>query len=219
MAKRKSAKKYFFSVEGETEQWYLFWLRDLINSTEEAAFKVAIDCKIEKDPVKRAKGLTVTGKTEVYHFSDYESDEGYHVKQFIDVMDRMKDATKLGKQIAYKFGYSNFAFDLWIILHKIDCYGSFEHRRQYLSYINRAFGERFESMDEYKHEDNFKRCLSQLSLDDVKKAIERSEHIISQNEQRGYVLQRYKGFAYYKENPSLAVWEAIKQILTDCKVM
>lgn len=74
-------------------------------------------------------------------------------------------------------------------------------------------------MDEYKHEDNFKRCLSQLSLDDVKKAIERSEHIISQNEQRGYVLQRYKGFAYYKENPSLAVWEAIKQILTDCKVM
>lgn len=51
MANRKSTKKYYFSVEGETEEWYLLWLRDLINSTEEAAFKVAIDCKIEKDPL------------------------------------------------------------------------------------------------------------------------------------------------------------------------
>jgi hypothetical protein len=219
MAKRKSAKKYYFSVEGETEQWYLFWLRDLINNTEEAAFKVAIDCKIEKDPLKRAKALTLTGKTDIYHFSDYESDEEYHVKQFTDAMDRMKQAMQLGKQISYKFGYSNFAFDLWIVLHRSDCYGSLGHRKQYLPYINHAFGEHFESMDEYKHEDNFKRCLSQLSLDDVRKAIERSEHIMDENKQRGYVLQRYKGFTYYKENPSLAVWEAIKKILRDCKVL
>ena len=37
MANRKNSKKYYFSVEGETEEWYLLWLRDLINSTEEAA--------------------------------------------------------------------------------------------------------------------------------------------------------------------------------------
>lgn len=55
MANRKNSKKYYFSVEGETEEWYLLWLRDLINSTEEAAFKVAIDCKIEKDPLKELK--------------------------------------------------------------------------------------------------------------------------------------------------------------------
>lgn len=219
MAKRKSAKKYYFSVEGETELWYLLWLKDLINATKEAAFKVAIDCKIEKDPLKRAKGLTVTGKTDIYHFSDYESDEEYHVRDFTETMDRMKQATQLGKQISYKFGYSNFAFDLWIVLHKSDCYGSLGHRKQYLPYINHAFGEHFESMDKYKREDNFKRCLSQLTLDDVRKAIERSEHIMEQNEQRGYVLQRYKGFTYYKENPSLAVWEAIKLILMDCKLL
>lgn len=55
MGNRKSSKKYFFSVEGETEEWYLLWLRDLINSTDHAAYKVSIDCKIEKDPLKRAK--------------------------------------------------------------------------------------------------------------------------------------------------------------------
>lgn len=219
MAKRKSAKKYYFSVEGETEQWYLFWLRDLINHTEEAAYKVAIDCKIEKDPLKRIKGLTITSDTEVYHFSDYESDEDRHIKQFTDTMDRMKQAMQLGKDITYKFGYSNYTFDLWIILHKMDCFGPLGHRKQYLFYINRAFKERFESMIEYKREDNFKRCLAQLNIEDVKKAIERSEYIMNQNRQRKYVLQRYKGFTYYKQNPSLAVWEAIKCMLVDCQLM
>lgn len=56
-------------------------------------------------------------------------------------MDRMKQAMSIGKQIKYKFGYSNFAFDLWIVLHKIDCNGALPHRRGYLAYINRAFGK------------------------------------------------------------------------------
>lgn len=40
MAKRKPTNKYYFSVEGETEQWYLKWLQDAINNTEEASCKV-----------------------------------------------------------------------------------------------------------------------------------------------------------------------------------
>ena len=219
MGNRKSSKKYFFSVEGETEEWYLLWLRDLINSTDHAAYKVSIDCKIEKDPLKRAKGLVNTSKTEIYHFFDYESDEDVHVKRFTDTMDRMKQAMSIGKQIKYKFGCSNFAFDLWIVLHKIDCNGALPHRRGYLAYINRAFGKNFESMDEYKREDNFKGCLNQLTLEDVIRAIERSERIMVRNAENGYILHNYKGFKYYKENPSLAVWEAIKKIMQDCKLI
>ena len=219
MGNRKSSKKYFFSVEGETEDWYLLWLRDLINSTDHAAYKVSIDCKIEKDPLKRAKGLVNTSKTEIYHFFDYESDEDVHVKRFTDTMDRMKQAMSIGKQIKYKFGYSNFAFDLWIVLHKNDFNGAQPHRRGYLAYINRAFGKNFESMDEYKREDNFKGCLNQLTLEDVIRAIERSERIMVRNAENGYILHNYKGFKYYKENPSLAVWEAIKKIMQDCKLI
>ena len=59
MANRKLAKK-IFSVEGETEQWYLYWLRDMINKFEEACYTVSTDCKIEKDPLKRAKSLVST---------------------------------------------------------------------------------------------------------------------------------------------------------------
>lgn len=219
MANRKSTKKYYFSVEGETEQWYLEWLRDLINATDTAQCKVTLDSKIEKNPLKRAKGLMVTHRTVIYHFADYESDDDIHTKQFINTMDNMKKAMKLGKSITYKFGYSNYTFDLWIILHKISCNGSLSHRKNYLRYINSAFDETFESMDEYKSKDNFKRCLSKLSLDDVIMAIERCKKIEKQNQNRGYVLQQYKGFTYYKENPSLNVWEVIESILMDCKLI
>ena len=74
-------------------------------------------------------------------------------------------------------------------------------------------------MDEYKHEDNFKRFLGQLSLDNVTKAIFRANKIMERNRENGYRLYKYKGYKYYKVNPSLAVNEIIEKILKDCELM
>lgn len=219
MVKRKPTEKYYFSVEGETEHWYLKWLQDLINNTEKSACKVSIDCPVKKNPLKHAKSLTVTGKIEVYHFFDYENDEAVHVKNFQDAMDNMKKAEQLGKQIKYKSGYSNFTFDLWIILHTADCNTSYAHRKQYITRLNQVFGEKFENMDEYKKENNFKRCLNKLELSNVIDAIERARKIMQKNAENGYTLEKYKNYQYYKENPSLSVWEAIEKILSDCKLL
>lgn len=219
MVKRKPTNKYYFSVEGETKQWYLKWLQDTINNTEESVCKVSIDCPVKKNPLKHAKSLTVTRKIEVYHFFDYESDESIHVKGFQDAMDNMKKAEKLGKQIKYKSGYSNFTFDLWIILHKADSNAPYTHRKQYIKPINKAFCEEFEDMDEYKHEDNFKRCLSKMNLSNVIDAIKRARKIMQRNQENGYILHQYKGYKYYKENPSLSAWEVIEKILSDCKLI
>jgi len=218
MAKRKSTKKYYFGVEGETEQWYLKWLQGIVNNTEESAYKVSFDCPVQKNPLKRAKSLVITGKTEVYHLSDYESDEPIHTQQFKDVMDNMRKAKGLGKQINYKFGYSNLTFDLWIILHKTDCNGFISHRKNYITPLNRAYHEHFESMEEYKHEDNFKRCLGNLQLSDVIEAVRRAKAIMKRNQDSDYILHEYKGYKYYKENPSLAIWEVIEKIMKDCEL-
>ncbi len=188
MSKKKTTKKYYFSVEGETEQWYLKWLQDTINNTEQAVYRVSIDCPVRKDPVKHAKCLNVTQKVEVYHFFDYESDEQTHVNAFMSAMDNMKKAEKIGKQITYKSGYSNFTFDLWIVLHMADSNASYAHRKQYLVPINRAFGEKFASMEEF----------------------------MQSNQDNGYTLHQYKGYHFYKENPSLESWKAIEKILKDC---
>lgn len=169
MANRKSTKKYYFSVEGETEQWYLKWLQSLINTTEEAVYKVSFDCSVQKNPYKRAKTLTVleTGnkKVDIYHLSDYESDEPAHVQQFTETMDNMKKANEAGKNIRY--------------------------------------------------EDNFKRCLRKLQLSNVIDAINRAKMIMQNNHENGCTLHQYKGYKYYKENPSLAIGEAIEKILRD----
>ena len=140
MARLKENKTYYFSVEGETEKWYLDWLVRIINNTTYSAHKVSIKSEVQKDPVKYAKKLTVLDKTVVYHLSDYESDEPVHVQQFSTTMDRMRQASS-NKQITYKFGYSNLTFDLWIILHMVDCNGYISHRDNYVKPLNRAYDE------------------------------------------------------------------------------
>jgi len=212
---RKKNNTYYFSVEGETEKWYLEWLQRTINATSAALYTVKFDCSIQKDPLKRAKGLVVLGKTEVNHVVDRESEETVHVQQFETMLTRMKEAENLGKSIKYMLGYSNFSFELWVILHKTDCSSQLAHRRQYLNFINQAFSEQFETLDHYKHETNFKRLLSKMTLNDVKEAIRRSEAIMNANQERGYILYQYKGYKYYTENPSLSIWEIVRKILVE----
>lgn len=216
--KRKLSKSFYFSVEGETEDWYLQWLSKSINASSKAKFKSSFDCKIEKDPLSRAKGISVLGKTEIVHVFDRESEEPVHVQQFATTLERMKEAQQIGKAITYKLGYSNFAFDLWMVLHKADCSGSLSHRHQYLGPINNAFQEHFSDMDEYKKEDNFKRLLGKLTLVDVWAAVGRAERIKERNDENGIPLQRYCGYEYYTVNPALSVGTVVKNILEKCKV-
>ena len=216
VSNKKITKKYYFSVEGETEQWYLEWLEKCINTSNQATYKVSFQIKIQKNPLKYAKFLAITSPTEIWHLADYESSEDIHVRQFTEIMDNMKEATRIGKDITYRFGYSNFTFDLWIILHKTTCNGTYAHRDHYLAPLNSAYGEHFQNMDEYKHEDNFKRCLKQLELSNVIDAVNRAEKIMQENLKRGYTLYQYKGYQYYKENPSLNVWQIVKKILVEC---
>lgn len=39
------------------------------------------------------------------------------------------------------------------------------------------------------------------------------------NQANGYQLQRYKGYSFYRENPSLMVWEVVEKILKDCNLI
>ena len=55
---RKLRKNYYFSVEGETEKWYLKWLENQINNNDNASFKVNFKVYVQKDPVKAAKRIT-----------------------------------------------------------------------------------------------------------------------------------------------------------------
>lgn len=220
MGSRKATISYYFSVEGETEKWYLEHLQKLINSSEKALYSVKFIIKVKKDPREMVKALSFTDKIIINHICDTESNSDEHTRLFRTTLDNMKLACSMGKKLDdYVLGYSNFAFDLWIALHKIDCNAQLSDRRQYLSCLNSGFKEHFISMDEYKQKDNFFRCLEKITLDDVRIAIERADKIMYNNQLSGYRTVEYKGFTYYTENPSLSVHEIIAKILNQCELI
>ena len=95
----------------------------------------------------------------------------------------MKEVSKINNSLKYKLGYSNFTFELWIILHKKDLKGPLTDKKQYLKYINEIFDEDFKSLDEYKEEKNFKRVVEQITLEDIINAIKRAEKIRDHNKE------------------------------------
>lgn len=126
----------------------------------------------------------------------------------------MKEAKTL-KNIKYQLGYSNFSFELWMILHKKDCFGPLNNRKQYLSQIQQCFREKLEDLDHYKKEAAFRRCLGQLTLDNVRAAIRRAKRLAEQNERDHKTLIRYSGYSYYRDNPALSINEVVERILTE----
>lgn len=219
MVERKHTNVYYFSVEGETEKWYLEHLQSLINSSEKAEYSVRFIVKIKKDPREMVKALAFTDEITINHICDIESNSDEHTKLFRATLDNMKSACSMGKNVRYELGYSNFAFDLWIALHKRECKAPLSDRSQYLKILNSGFTKRFISMDKYKEENNFKRCLEKITLDDVITAIKRAEVIMSNNKLTGYKFIKYGEFTYYTENPSLSVHEIIADILKQCKLI
>lgn len=217
MSEKLETKKFVFTVEGETEKWYLYWLKDQINQCKNRSFNAFMDAKVQPSPEKFYKTVNVKTTPEVYHICDVESNDPEHVKKFQRILSEMK-AAKTQKKIIYKLGYSNFTFELWIVLHKQICNRCLIHRKQYLDIINKAFQEKFESLDQYKHEDNFKRCLGKITLDDVKEAIRRADFITFNNEKDEKVLINHKGYSYYRDNPALSIQDAAKMIIEECGV-
>lgn len=217
---RKENRRYVFTVEGETEQWHFDWSQEQINACDESKYTVSIVTKVQQSPKKYAKTVNPIATPKVTHICDYESNDEVHVTKFKNILSELKEANStIGRKFKYSLGYSNFTFELWIVLHKQTCNGILTNRTQYLSHINRAFGEKFENLDQYKHEDNFKRCLSKLSVDDVKNSIIRAKRIMESKSPNREYPEQYKGFQYYKENPALTIWEPVEAILRECELL
>lgn len=135
----KETISYHFTIEGETESAYFTWLQNVINAEPDKRYNVKIVHSVCKDPMKYAKGLYNVSSISVTHVFDIESQEEIHVQQVKTTLDRMKEAQGIGKDIKYNIGYSNFTFELWIILHKSECNGALTHRNQYLELLNKAY--------------------------------------------------------------------------------
>ena len=138
--------------------------------------------------------------------------------KFYKVLDEMQTAEdKFG--ISYELGYSNYTFELWILLHVADMSHSVQNRYAYLSLINKYFNRSFTHIDDFKRADEFQRILDEfVTLDSVKSAIARAEMITAANEKDKKKREVYKGFSFCRDNPDITVHEAVKLIFDVCGV-
>lgn len=212
---KKERKQYFLSVDGETEKWYFDYLQELINNNEKAKYVAKIESKISS-PTKRFSGIPVPfGVAQAFHICDYESCDEHHIKRFSNTLKEIKEMKKRKSYIKYELGYSNYSFELWIILHKMNYRAPVVDRFKYLKGINKAFGERFVSLEEYKIESNFKRVLSKIDISDVKNAIAFAKEIRKHNEVNCKMVNEF-GFVYCTGNPDLTIHLCVDTILKDC---
>jgi hypothetical protein len=90
----RQSKKYYLSVEGETERWYFEHLRGLINASNQAQYKLTLKCDVQKEPLAMAKGLVVPkGPTiDVWHVFDFESESEQHRQNFQEALRQINSA-------------------------------------------------------------------------------------------------------------------------------
>ena len=122
------------------------------------------------------------------------------------------------KGIEYVSCYSNWAFELWIILHKMECAKNVADKNNYLPIIDKVFKKSYEGLKEYKEEKRFKDILDSTTIEDVKKAISRAEEITKSNS-KDKKNMRHGKWDWYRENPATKAGTAIKDVLQECGVM
>lgn len=219
MKKLKEKELYYFTVEGETEKLYFDHLEKLINDSPDSLYAVKFIVQKETNPSHYVKTLNHLGKLEITHIFDMESNNDIHKKQFKETLDKMRTAEKLGKSIKYNLGYSNFTFELWMILHKNDCNSPKSDRKQYLKDLKKAYNIDFEDLRAYKKEANFKRLLHTIELSDVRAAVDRAKYIMELKKENSIPLKKYGAYYYYEDNPSLSIWIIIEKILKKCNLL
>lgn len=216
---RKVCNQYFLSVDGDTEKWYFEHLQKIINKDETLQCKIKLHLKVCPSPKKRARTITAPYKVTCFHICDYESNEDEHKQHFKEVLKELKEIKKINKNLRYELGYSNYAFELWMILHKEQQLASLSHRKNYLSIINKVYKQHFESLKTYKEEENFKEILKDIELKDVIQAIKNAEEIRTKNEKNSKKKITDGKIIYYEDNPDLTIHKCIKQILVECGAM
>lgn len=210
----RQSVKFYLSVEGETEKWYFEHLRGLVNASPDARYKITLRCDVENSPLDMAKRLPVPkgASIDVWHVFDFESDSEQHRRNFREALRQMRDANDMGKRLRYWPAYSNFTFDLWMVLHRRGV-AHCGHRDEYLRQINAAYGTRFRKMHEYKREENFKGLLADIVLEDVAGAVERAKQMNETTMRKGARTAEHCGYTYCLDNPYTELHQLVGEML------
>lgn len=127
---------------------------------------------------------------------------------------KYEDAIDLATENKIFAGYSNFCFDLWLILHKEDYYQEVENQDGYAEEMRRVF--KLGKFANIKRKEQVERIVNQITMQDVKDAIVRADIIEARNRERDSILTP-KSNRYYN-NPDTQVHNVLKSIFAKAEI-
>lgn len=223
---KKESRQFNISVEGiNCEKMYFEYLARLINTSNRSTYNLKVEPRKMSPleyakrnahkPVDKRKGKKIP-YIHVQDVEDYYDD--FQRTKFYGMINEIRTAQdKFG--ICYKLEYSNYTFELWMLLHVADMVQAVQDRHPYLASVNRWFQRNYRSIDEFKSHDEFQRILDEfVTLDSIKQAISRAEKIVQNNDREKKVKENYKGFTFYRDNPDISVHEVVQMIFDVCEV-
>ena len=153
-------------------------------------------------------------------YEDYDSaalfdfdNNDVEFKRNIEICDKLNKKFKPSKRKSGRciyHAYSSVNFDLWLILHKEDFRRSVTRNDAYISDVRRVFG--LSPTDNIKKENIIKKILGQITLEDVKDAIQRADDIRKRKDQGDST--KIGGTTIYS-NPDFSIHEFLKVVLKD----
>lgn len=221
----KESRQFHLSVEGiNCETMYFEHLKQLINDSG-ADYNMKLNCKT-MSPISFAKRnshrpVDKHNKKHIPYIHIQDIEDYYDEKQlskFKKLIDDMRTAED-DYGVTYKLGYSNYTFELWMLLHVRDMKHTVSNRYAYLKWINESFNRKYKDIGEYKQADNFKKILEEyVTLESVFQAIRRAEDIVEANEKEKKPIENYKGVVFCHDNPDVNVHDVVKLIFDICGV-
>ncbi len=200
-------KTYLCICDGQQEKMYLEHVARLVNDfpNKVIKFNVYID-----RPYRLKKTYEDYSCAALF---DYDFDD-VNFKRNIELCDKLnRNERKYGKGKNQRFiyhAYSNVNFDLWLILHKKDFNRPVSRTDAYVNEVRKIYG--LGSNEDIKNRETLNRILNQISLIDVKKAIERAEKIKKTKDPKEATKV---GSTLIYPNPDFSIHEFLKVVLKD----
>lgn len=200
---RKPELLYIIGCEGiNQERLYFLKLQQLINAIPTRKYNVLFDFAEPyggnpRCVVERAVNKSI-GKSNKAALFDYDNMQ----KQYEEAIDLAFDHS-------IEVGYTNYCFDLWLLLHKEASPPKVSHQDDYARYIKVAYG--LSASDNIKEKKIVELILNQIELTDIKFAIKQAE-ILTEAHPSSAPHQTQRNHIGYYDNPDTCVHTVIKNI-------
>ncbi|EOS22755.1 hypothetical protein C806_03368 [Lachnospiraceae bacterium 3-1] len=188
--------------EGENqEKMYFEKIQSIVNSMEERVYDLLFDFAepFGGDPkcvVERVTAKSI-GKLHKMAVFDYDGKK-----------EKYEEAIDLAVENQVVLGYTNYCFDLWLILHKENYFNKVNNQDDYGRKLRRIYG--LERGVNIKKKDKVQVILSQIEIEDIQAAIVRAELIAVKNLEKE--ANKTPKENEYHDNPDTQMHNLLKSI-------